>query len=144
MDDLSLEYLVERQKRSSDTLIRAGVSGAAVLFILLAFFVNMIFLLPAIGCIVAGIIFLPRLDVEYEYLFVAGELSIDCIYAKKSRKNIVNYPLNDVELLAPEGDGRSHADNNGSCRKLDLSSGREDAKKYVLVCSYRGSTDQAF
>lgn len=149
MDELSLEYRIERQRRGTDTLIKAGVIAAALLFVFLAVFMNALFLLPALGCLVAGIIFFPRLDVEYEYLFVAGELSVDCIYSKKSRRNLVNYSLSDVEFLLPENEagqsGQSGQSGQGkaSYRKLDLSSGREEADRYVLACPYMGNMDYA-
>ena len=143
MDDLSLEYRIERQRRGTDMLIKAGVIAAALLFVFLAVFMNALFLLPALGCLVAGIIFFPRLDVEYEYLFVAGELSVDCIYSKKSRRNLVNYSLSDVEFLLPENEAGQSGQGKASYRKLDLSSGREEADRYVLACPYMGNMDYA-
>ena len=143
MDDISLEYRVERQRRGTDMLIKAGVIAAAFLFVFMAFFVNALFFLPALGCIVAGIVFFPRLDLEYEYLFVAGELSVDCIYSKKSRRNLVNYSLSDVEFLLPESEVNLSGQGKSSYRKLDLSSGREGADRYVLACPYMGNMDHA-
>lgn len=143
MDDVSIEYRVEREKKGSDTLIRAGGIAATVIFALLSFFVNAVFMLPAIGCIVACVVFFPRLNVEFEYLFVAGELSIDCIYAKKSRKNAANYPMNDVELISDEKNDRLSMYNNINRRVVDFSSGAEGAKRYVIVCRVNGGLDYA-
>ena len=143
MDNVMIEYRIERQRRSSDMLIKAGVIAAAILFAVLAFFVNGSFLLPAVGCVVAGIIFFPRLEVEFEYLFVAGELTVDCIYARKSRKNAVNYPMNDVELIARENDGRLDAYKNAGGRTLDFTSGRTDVPRYVVICRVNGKLDHA-
>ena len=38
---------------------------------------------------------------EYEYLYLNGELDIDCIYLKKRREHIGTYKVADMEALFP-------------------------------------------
>ena len=140
MDDISLEYRVERQKRVTDRLIKFGSVIAAVLFGVMSLTVNSLLFLPAIACLVVFFVLVPRLNVEYEYLFVAGELTIDMIFDKKSRKNAANYDISDVELIAPEGNEKLSAYAGSNCKKTDFSSGREGAERYVIISRKGGET----
>lgn len=140
MDDISLEYRVERQKRFTDRLIKFGSLIAAVLFGGLSLTVNSLLLLPAIACLVVFFVLVPRLNVEYEYLFVAGELTIDTIFDKKSRKNAANYEISNVELIAPEGNEKLSVYEGSNCKKKDLSSGREGVQRYVFISRKGGET----
>ncbi len=143
MDDISLEYRVERAPRKKDLMIRVGVIAAAVLFAVLTVIMNMLFILPFLGCLAAGYYFIPRLRVEYEYLFVAGELSVDCIFDRKSRKKLANYVLNEVELLAEEGSEALAAYNNRDLRRRDFTSGRPEGSRLVLITRGNGATEYA-
>ncbi len=44
---------------------------------------------------------IPKSGMEYEYLYVNGELDIDCIILKKKREHIGTYKIQDVVSLAP-------------------------------------------
>ena len=46
--------------------------------------------------------YVPKLEVEYEYLYVNGELDIDAIYSKQKRKKMGSYDASELEILAPE------------------------------------------
>ena len=76
----------------------------------------------------------PKFDVEYEYLYVNGELDIDAIYSKQKRKRVGTYDMAELEILAPE---KSHAldsyMNNKSIKMKDFSSGNPQAKSYILI-----------
>ncbi len=143
MDDISLEYRVEKNTGGKDRLIKAVCIVGLLILALMSFFIHPFFLLSAIGGGVLCYFFFPRLNVEYEYLYVAGELSIDCIYSKKSRKNLVNYPMNDVLLIAPEGSDELKQYENTNLHRLDLTSRNREADRYVIICRVKGNTDYA-
>ena len=78
-------------------------------------------------------IIIPRTKLEYEYSYLNGELSIDKIYDKRTRKKLVVYDLTSAEVVAP-------ADSNSIKRHLhdkkvkDYSSGYEpDSNKVGIV-----------
>ena len=75
----------------------------------------------------------PKMDVEYEYLYVNGELDIDAIYSKQKRKRIGSYDVEELEIIAP---AKSHALdsylNNGAKIK-DYTSGDEHAKNFIAI-----------
>ena len=49
----------------------------------------------------ADYFYLPRLSVEFEYLYVNGELDIDRIFSQSRRKRAASYELSNMEIMAP-------------------------------------------
>ena len=58
-------------------------------------------LVPAIALGVACYFVIPKTDLEYEYLFVNGELDIDMIMSKSKRKRVKSLQLAEADLVAP-------------------------------------------
>lgn len=102
-------------------------------------------------CVVVGVVLWPvligalafllltifvgsKMEVEYEYLYVNGELDIDAIYSKQKRKRICSYDMEHLEVLAPE---KSHAldsyMNRQGAKFDDYSSKKAPQNTYVLV-----------
>ena len=73
-------------------------------------------------------------DVEYEYLYVDRELSVDKIMGKSTRKRIANFDIEKMEILAPVNS--YHLDNykNRTGKTADYSSGEvmQPDKRYVF------------
>ena len=74
MSDLYIELLVKKKKTSTDTLLKVLMIGATVIFVLGGILFNPIILLLAVVMGVVDYFKLPSLDLEYEYLYVNGEL----------------------------------------------------------------------
>lgn len=62
---------------------------------------NPLILLLALVLGIVDYIFIPKLSVEFEYLYVNGELDIDRIYSQSRRKRAASYELSNMEILAP-------------------------------------------
>ena len=75
---------------------------------------------------------------EYEYLFLNGDLDIDKIMNKSKRKKVFNANVSDMELLAPVDAAELSQYRNA--RTLDFSSHTGQAKMYALVLSGQGET----
>ena len=79
-------------------------------------------------------LFVPKLEVEYEYLYVNGELDIDAIYSKQKRKKMGSYDASELEILAPENSHELDSFKNKKDLKLkDYTSLDPHAKCYILV-----------
>ena len=76
------------------------------------------------------------MNVEYEYLYVNGELDIDIILNKAKRKRKFSAAINDVELLAPAGAPELGQYQNVKVK--DFSSGNKQVRRYVLVVTNKG------
>ena len=104
MNDGYEEILVKRQPRAVDTVLKILVIAAAVIPVI---FGVVFAFLPAIAIgIVLGFVgyylLLPQLDVEFEYLYVGGDIDIDKIMSKRKRKKVASY---DKEAIRMSGRG---------------------------------------
>lgn len=143
MSDLYRELLIKREKRAVDTAKKVGLiiltvlAGAAILFLTpwaIAVFAGL--------CIFDYFIF-QTFNVEYEYLYVNGELDIDKILSRTTRKKAGSYQITKMELLAPwKSHELDYYKNSGQCKVTDFSSGREDAEVYAMV--YNGEKGMEF
>ena len=71
-------------------------------------------------------------DVEYEYSFFDGEMSVDKVMHKSSRKRLHRFDFGKMDYMAPEGS--PHLGGMNSQRKLyDYSANDENFKSYVAV-----------
>mgnify|MGYP000149308937 CR=1 FL=1 len=97
--------------------------------------VSIRYILPVLAVILDVLMF-RRLNVEYEYLFVNGDLDIDKIMNKAKRKRMFSANVNDLEILAPADsiEVRQYQ----KAKTYNYSSGSGQAALYALVVSERG------
>lgn len=85
MDDFYTEQLIKKQADSKDTLKKVGLIALTVVSVLLVFVIPVGIILPVV-MIVIDVLMFRNLNVEYEYVFVNGDLDIDKIMNKARRK----------------------------------------------------------
>ena len=100
MNDTYVECLVSRRQ----SVVAKGLTVFLIVFAGLMFFLGFgfpLFWIPAILALV-GVYFLRmRTEVEFEYLYVDREITIDKIMSKSKRKRVGNYEVSRMEILAP-------------------------------------------
>ena len=143
MSDLYQEILISRETPFINKIAKVAAYVVTAFFIFTGFlFMNILFLIAGAAMAVCCYIFLPRLDVEYEYLYVNGELDIDAIYSKQKRKRIAGYDMAELEILAPS---TSHAldsyVNQQGVKIRDFTSRDPKVQSYTLVFSKVGKRD---
>lgn len=142
MNEAYVEYMVARKQNPLTKVLRIVVIALAVLLCAAGLYLmNFIFLIPAVLLGIVAYFFLPRLDVEFEYLYLDKEITIDKIFSKQSRKRAMVLDLNKMEMMAPVS---SHVFDPYRSRKVsekDYSSGLPDAKRYGIVY-HEGSDDK--
>ena len=142
MNDGYEEILVKKQPTAKDTLLKAGVIALAVIPILAGVLFAIPFAIP-IG-LVLGLVgyyfLLPMLDVEYEYLYVGGDIDVDKILSKRKRKKAGSFSKDNLEIMAPTGSDQL-ASYLKSGKLRDYTSGRADAKSWTLVYGTENSAD---
>lgn len=134
MSDLYTEVLVEKKFTGKDMAIKVGlifltvfVAAVGLMFIPLA-------LVVALALGVLDYFMIPKLNVEYEYLYVNGELDIDKIYSRSKRKKGGRYDLAKIEIMAPVNSHQLDSyRNNTGIKTVDYSSGKPDAKIYAMI-----------
>ena len=101
MDDFYTEQLIKKQADSKDTLKKVGLIALTVVSVLLVFVIPVGIILPVV-MIVIDVLMFRNLNVEYEYVFVNGDLDIDKIMNKARRKRMFSVDADQMELLAPD------------------------------------------
>lgn len=137
MNDFYTEQLIKKQADMKDMAVRAVLVAVAIVSVFTVFIFPVGLFFPII--VIALVWFLmTRLNVEYEYLYVNGDLDIDKIMNKSKRKRIFSTNAEEMELLAPVDSPRLAQ--FGNAKVIDLSSGRADARRYAMVVASNGQT----
>ena len=124
-----IEHLVKGKRGTKEYMER----GVAIALPFLFMFILSLFSLP----LIFFVFLLPisyyiriRSDKEYEYLYMAGDLSIDVVYHKTSRKNLIQCSKEEVlEIKQYNEEGKNHYLRNGISVQKE---GKKTA--YILDC----------
>lgn len=134
MSDLYYELLVKKETTAKDKLIKYGLYVLVALFVFAGLFIHPLLLLAAIAAGVACYFIVPGTDVEYEYLFVNGELDIDKVMSKSKRKKVTSLDLTQADLIAPVTSHRmDYYNGNQKMKTVDYSSGNPDHKRFAVI-----------
>lgn len=143
MNETYVEWLVKRKTPAYMSLLKFLTIILAACFILLGFL-----FMPAmiIGIILGVAAYFVNLnaDLEYEYLYVDKELTIDKVLAKSRRKRVAVFDVGKIEILAPVKSW--HLDNykNRQDKTVDYSSGEEKQPDRRYVFYYDGQKKVIF
>lgn len=135
MSDYYTEQLIKKQTSMKDICIKALLVSAAIVSVLVVFLFPLGILIPVVVIAVVAILF-RRLDVEYEYLYVNGDLDIDKIMHKAKRKRVFSMNVHDLELLAPAESGELRQYQRA--KTYDYSSGSGQGRLYALIVTDHG------
>ena len=135
MSDFYTEYLVKQKPSGKTYAIKAALIAVTVCTFLLMFSIPFGFFIPMIMIFVDVFMF-RRLDLEFEYLYVNGDLDIDKIMAKQSRKRVFSTNVKDIEIMARVG--YAELKPYERLKTIDCSSAMPNHKIYGLVANYKG------
>ena len=113
MTDMYSELLVKKETTGKDQAIKILIIALIVLTAAAGLLITPLAWVLTIGLGIAAYFVLPLLDLEYEYVFVNGELDIDRIASKAKRKRMKSFDLAKMEMMAPVNShrmeiGRAH------------------------------------
>ena len=133
MNDSYKEILIKRNTPVGNKILK----GLLIALAAISIFIGLVFWpLLIVGAVLVVVcwLFVPKLEVEYEYLYVNGELDIDAIYSKQKRKKMGSYDASELEILAPENSHELDSFRNRKDLKVhDYSSMEENAKTFGMV-----------
>ncbi len=133
MSDMYRELLIKKEPGISDKLLKAGLILATVLAAAAVLFTPWAILILTALCFVDYFKF-PSFHMEFEYLYVNGELDVDKIMAKTTRKRAASYDMKNMEMLALwDSHPMDSYRNNQRTKVVDFSSGRAGAPVYAMV-----------
>lgn len=132
MESMYAEAGVKRSSTPKLVLLRVFLIFAVIFtFMLAASTANKLMFALGAGMAFFVIWYWPRLNVEWEYIFVDGQLDFDTISGGEKRKTRLRIDFDEVEVVAPK---KSHALDAYRHNKVrDYSSLRKDAEVYVII-----------
>lgn len=137
MSETYVECLVARKSSFPLRLLKTLLMMLTVCFFI-AGLISPKALVVAIVLGVASYFAYMNADIEYEYLYLDKEISVDKVMAKSKRKKAAVYNIEKMEVFAPVKSYHLDAYRNRELKTVDYSSGEaDDNKKYVMV--YEGN-----
>ena len=137
MSETYVECLVARKSSFPLRLLKTILMMFTVCFFIIGL-ASPLFLVVAIVLGVASYFAYMNADIEYEYLYLDKEISVDKVLAKTRRKKAAVYNIEKMEVLAPVKSYHLDAFRNRELKTVDYSSGEADDKnKYMMV--YEGN-----
>lgn len=135
MSETYVECLIKHKTPTVKTALRILFIVLCVLFVLLFLMVGFPAILMALVCGVLSYFMSMECNVEYEYLYVDRELSIDKISAQKKRKTVEKLNMEKIEILAPVNSWHLDEYKNRQLKVKDYSIGYEAQpdQRYMLI-----------
>ena len=138
MTDIFKEQLVKQTPSSKDKMMKlAIIAGVILIFLISMSFIPAFALIITVAAGFGAYIVMGRLKKEYEYIFTNGELDIDVIYNRSSRKRIFTCNVRAFELMAHIDDPR-HKNSFASANETkDYSTGVPSERSYAFLVNYQ-------
>jgi hypothetical protein len=134
MNQLYAEAGVKRKDNMATMLLRTLLVVGIVIGALLLFLGGILGIVGVVLIIVLIYLF-PKLNVEYEYVFVDGQLDFDRITGKSKRKTLLRVDMEQMEIVAPMNSHSLDAYSHIQFENKDFSSGNKENKPYVIIAS---------
>ena len=75
-----------------------------------------------------------NLSIEFEYLVVEGEFSVDRVLAKSRRKKYFSCKKEEIQIVAPSDSYVLKDHEKSNMKVMDCSSGKAGQKTYTMIC----------
>ncbi|MCM1188377.1 MAG: hypothetical protein NC541_03660 [bacterium] len=137
MSDAYVECLVKAKTSVMGKLLKYLLIALTVIFVIIMMIYPIFFLL-ALAAGVGAYFVNMFTDLEYEYLYLDKELTIDKVMAKTRRKRVAVYQLDKVEILAPVKSYHLDSFKNRTVKEKDYSIGYEDKPDLRYAMYYEG------
>lgn len=133
MKDYSyVETIVKKEETAKSYAIRVLMILAAVITFFISF-INIITTILFIVVIVAILYFFPKLKVDYEYVFVDGQMDFDKILGGNKRKTELRIEFDDIEVMAPHDSPELNRFGHLELKTKNFTSRKKDAPHYVVI-----------
>ena len=130
---LEVYVLVDKKKSFTELCLSNGMLVLGAIFLYATFYYSFVLISISVLFFILGVLFTKR-KLEYEYSYFDGDVRFAKIINKSKRKNLKGYVMDNILVIAPEGDRSVYNyENDAQAKKRNLSSGQKDAKVYVMV-----------
>lgn len=137
MSDTYVECMVKKRTGILMQFLKILTIMLAVVFILLGCFLWPALIIGIIMAVAAYFVYLNT-DLEYEYLYLDREISVDKVMAKSKRKKVEQFDVQRIEILAPLNSHRLDGYKNRKVKTVDYSSGVAGQPETRYAMYYEG------
>lgn len=128
-----VECMVKKKANGLMSALKVLLIGIAVITGLLGFMGLIVFLIIAVVAGVGAYFVSLNANLEYEYLYVDKQLTVDKIMARTRRKKVETFDLERMEILAPIKSWHLDDYKNRQLKVVDYSSGVEQQPTSATV-----------
>ena len=133
-----VECMVKKKANGLMSALKVLLIGIAVITGLLGFMGLIVFLIIAVVAGVGAYFVSLNANLEYEYLYVDKQLTVDKIMAITRRKKVETFDLERMEILAPIKSWHLDDYKNRQLKVVDYSSGVEQQPDIRYSMIYNG------
>lgn len=129
---------VKQKGTAKTTMIRIGLIALVFVTVLISQLASWLYVVPVLAFLGTLYIF-PRLNLEYEYIYVDGQIDFDRIMGGAKRKTVLSVDMENVEIVAPSKSDEllAFSGREGLVTK-DYSSRQPDSRTYTMIVSKDG------
>ena len=139
MSESYVECMVARKTPGVLLLCKYVLIGLTVVAFFASFLFGNILFFAAIALGVAAYFVGIFIDVEYEYLYLDKEITVDRVFHKSRRKRFATYEVDKIEIMAPIKSYHLDGYKNRQWKEVDLSSRVENQPDTRYVFFYDGN-----
>lgn len=130
MNDVYVECLVKARSSIILKILKVVLIAVTIATGLLGLMGFIFFLAIAVVAGVAAYFVFLQADVEYEYLYLDKEITVDKVMAQSKRKRMGVYSVDKMEIVAPVDSYHLDAYRNRTVQEINY--GGEDVKEYAI------------
>ncbi|MDO4295712.1 MAG: DUF6106 family protein [bacterium] len=140
MNEAYAEWLVKQKEPGYAWPVRIGLGVLCVLAFLSSMLLGIIgmLLLIAVGAVTYFVF--RGLKVEYEYLYVTKQFSVDKIMSQAKRKKVMECSMDEVQMIAPLEHYALKDHETSNMKVVDYSSKEPRARLYAMIYQSKGET----
>lgn len=138
MNDTYVEWLIKQKTPFYMYVIDAVLAFITLICIFLALTTNVLAVVLMFASGFVTYLAFRNTNVEYEYLFVTGSLSIDKILGRSKRKKVWEGTMEEIQIIAPSDSAALNEFRSGNQETHDFSSRNPGAKTYTLIAQSGG------
>lgn len=144
MSETYVECLVQRKTSVMGNICKWILSVLAALCILYGLIASIVLLIIGIALAV-GAYFINRfINVEFEYLYLDKEITIDKILDRSKRKRVAKFDIDGIEIIAPINSHELDSYRNRTAKEKDFSVGASETPDTRYVMYYKGEEKVIF
>ena len=141
MNDSYVECMVARKSSPIMGVLKYMIyilTGVSVIGVVAGYYIFIVTLL-IFGLLTYFVV--PGFELEYEYLYLDREITIDKIMSKQKRKKVRAIELGKMEYLCPMNSHQLDQYKARNVKKSDFSSGDPNAKVWVIIYKDQSSEE---